>query len=363
MSHRPQIILGISVLAAALIATAFLVLREPQNDPARLLAALDAFTGEWAGDASIQSSEGKPLRALHMERRYSWVGEKQIVETRFTDGDQQFFTRAIQWIEAGQLKAVGIGPATEADEFAGAPTADGILWTNRLRAKADRLDRIVTQDGRKTLQTASISALRLGDLSDVVGIAAVLLPHKGEEPSTVAAIETTPDPATRVAELEIKLAVAEMERDQLRARLEQTRTTAAAENAPKKAEAKTATPTPVVVAPPRPNQFEIRSSPAGMLFEVRREDEANLISGETLFAGTTPVTLTSVPPGNYAVIIQREGQRKTVHHVTVHESADLFLFHREDGAAIRTPAAPAIDVSPAPTPLSSDATSPTQTPP
>jgi hypothetical protein len=331
MNRRTLLFVGAATLMLALAGLAYLLLRGPQADRTRLLAALDAFTGDWEGDASLQTADGQPLQTVRVTRHFFWIGEKQIVETRFNVGPEERATRAVQWIERGGLRAVETGPTGRAHNYAGALTLDGILWTNLDHSKSDRLDRVLTEAGQRTAQSASITSLGIGGGHDLVGVAAVLAPRKPGARSASEARESPVEADARAADLEHQLAAITRERDELRAQLERA---VAAEASALAA----AAPSPV-----RPSQIEIRSSPPGMKFEVLAEDRMNVLSA-ALASGTTPVTLPDLPPGDYAVILQGNGWRKTVHHVTVRENMDVFVFHREtdDGAEY----APAVSKAP-----------------
>ncbi len=321
--QRPvRILIAAAMLASVITGAAFWWKHTPHNT-AELIGALDAFTGDWTGEASIEGSNGAILASLPVTRRYLWVGGRQIVETHFHAGTEAYTTRAMQWVENGRLKAVVTGPEDMPHNFVGARTADGILWTNVDRPDSDCLDRIVVRDGHPSMQTASFTNLRLANISGLVGVAAHFKPRAPGEGSPESAVLKRVE--TRVSAIEQTLDQAAKERTELRgllARAEQAR--AAGEAAAAMAARRQAS---------HGNRLQIHSTPAGLAFELHPTGSPGDGPSPTMLEGKTPVTLEALPAGDYAVVLHSAGAPDVVHYVTLRAEGDVVLFHRQITAA------------------------------
>lgn len=341
---RPsRIILVAAVLAAAFTGAAFWWQKAAQ-DTAPLIAALDAFTGDWKGEATIEGANGTTLAKLTVTRRYSWVGERQIVETRFHAEAEGYATRTMQWVENGRLRAVVTGPEGMPHNFVGARTAEGILWTNLERPDSDCLERLVVRAGKTSMQTASFTNVRLGNISGLVGVAAIF--ERQQSPGFTPEAEKLQKVVSRVDELERSLAVVVKERAELRemlARAEQART-AVATNGAGSAAGETA----------RSNRLEINSSPSGLGFELHVIGEHGQPATRTVLTGMTPVRLEALPVGDYTVTIHSASSPDVIHHVALREVGDVVLYHRQQSRpAGATPTTP--EATPAPAPVAPSA--------
>lgn len=166
-----------SLVFSAAFAFSSAIAAAAASDPLR--TALDAFSGEWEGEIRLHAIDGFLLRTIPVERRYSWDGEVQVVETRFVDEGATYEVRARQTVELGRLHAVVTRPGQPPEEYHGTLAEGGISWTNAERNKRDYRERILIADGQPLLEASSTEIVRLKVVSGLARVTLALRPKAG----------------------------------------------------------------------------------------------------------------------------------------------------------------------------------------
>ena len=207
-----------------------------------LRAALDAFTGAWAGELRIHAIDGYLLKTLQADRSYRWEGTEQVVETHFTDGEAAYESISRQYVALGRLQASVDRTMMPPERFSGEVSDGGIAWTNVERNSRDFREKIVARADSRTLEASSFEVIRLKGISGFVRLVFSLKPVPSVIGSTSRAGGPNPAQTARISALEKDLAAARAlvdsaesraaefarERDSLRERLQSAETTASA---------------------------------------------------------------------------------------------------------------------------------------
>jgi len=147
----------------------------------QLRSLLNRLTGEWVGDVSIHSLDGRDLGTYTMRRNYAWSGDVLEWESVLLLPSGEHTTRGRYFVRLGRLYATVARPGQPAQDYTGEPSLGGVFWVSALRDNRDLYESVVMTADLQSLELDSYEVLGLDEFPGVVRIKGALIEVRPEE--------------------------------------------------------------------------------------------------------------------------------------------------------------------------------------
>ena len=145
-----------------------------------LRSLLNRLTGEWDGDVSIHSLDGRELGTFGMRRRFAWSGDVLEWESTLLLPSGEYVSRGRYFIRLGRLYATVSRPGQPAQDYTGELFKGGIFWVSALRDNRDLTETVVASAGGQVLELDSYEILGLDEIPGVIRVQALLQEDRDE---------------------------------------------------------------------------------------------------------------------------------------------------------------------------------------
>jgi hypothetical protein len=146
-----------------------------------LRAVLDRFTGNWEGEVSIHTLDGREIGHFEARRVYIWSGDVLEMESTLVLANREHTTRGRYFVRLGRLYATVSRPGQPAQDYTGESAQGRVFWESALRDHRDLVEGVMVEAESQRLEIDSFEVLGLEEIPGVVRIQGHLIAIRDTE--------------------------------------------------------------------------------------------------------------------------------------------------------------------------------------